>query len=582
MQNVSTARYIIARLFSQYIMPHFKKVIIAVVMMIISTLCSVVIVKLVKPVFDDILLTQNRSMLIIMPLVILLVHTIKGIAEYYQTYIIKYLGQKVLTELQLAMYQHLLLSDFEFIQSQSSGKLISRFTNDISVMRASVLNLLIGCAKHTLLVFFLIIVMFSTEPILSCIVFFVFPLAAYPVQKLGQRMRRVSSKVQETLSDYTSKLDETFQSIKIVKSFLAEKTEFDIAKKISNDILTLYRNTAKSDALISPVMEILSGIAIGIILLYGGWMILQGHTTPGDLMSFITAFVTAYRPFKSLLSLNVNLQEGISAAERVFEVLDRKNNVVDSANARDIKIHRPNIQFESVSLRFGQISAINNISFTIEQFKTTALIGVSGSGKTSITNLLIRLYNSSSGNINIDKYNINDISIKSLREQISLVTQDTILFDSTIAENIRYAKPDADMDQVIEAARLADAEDFILKLPKQFDTIIGNKGFSLSGGQRQRLSIARAFLKDAKILILDEATSNLDVKSERYVLNSLREFCKDKTTIIITHRLSNIKLADKIIVFKNGYIAEEGKHDELIANHGEYYSLVQQEKRYSN
>ncbi|WP_341764204.1 ABC transporter ATP-binding protein [Candidatus Tisiphia endosymbiont of Beris chalybata] len=565
------------RLVGEYIKPYLRQLMIAVFFMVISAICSTISVKLVQPIIDQLFLTHDSKMLLILPLTVILTFAVKGIAEYYQSYLIKFIGQKVLTDLQIKMYEHLLFADILFIQSQSSGRLISRFTNDISMMRGAVSNLLVGCAKHLLSVLFLLILMVKLEPILSCIVFIVFPIAIYPIQKLGRKIRKISGHAQEDLANYTSRLDETFQSIKIVKSFLGEKVESNRALLISSNILNFLKKTAKLDALISPIMEILCGTAVAGIIWYGGYLVMSGKTTPGALFAFITAFVSAYRPFKSLVSLNVNLQEGIAATKRIFNVLDTEPSIKDNLSAQRSQFINPEIILDKVSLNFNNRVALKLVNLKLERGKITACVGRSGSGKTSIANLLVRFYDPSNGRILINNQDIKDIQISSLRSQISLVTQDTTLFDVSIADNIAYGHLNALREQIIIAAKYADADEFISQLPEGYDTIIGHQGSTLSGGQRQRLAIARAFLKDAPILIWDEATSSLDHNSEQLIFNSLVNIRKNKTTLIVTHRLSTIQDVDHIVVMKSGLIAEQGTHLQLMAHKGEYYKLYNKE-----
>lgn len=574
--NAAETKTVIKRLLHNHIKPYRSQISLAIIFMLIVAGCTAIIVKLVQPSIDQIFLTHDRRMLVLLPLTIIAVHTVKGIAEYYQSYLIKYVGQRILTDLQMQMYDHLLHADLEFIQRQSSGRLISRFTNDIAMMRGAVSNLLVGCAKHFLSVLFLIILMFKLEPRLSFILFVFFPIAIYPVQRLGRKMRSILNLSQEELGNYTAKLDETFHSIKIVKSFVAEDFEAKRASLITKNILNFYKKAAKLDALVSPIMEFLSGIAIGGIIWYGGLLVIENKTTPGGLFAFITAFVSAYRPFKSLLALNVNLQEGIAAAKRVFSILDTKPAIRNDFGAKDIMINDPEIVFDNITLKFGKKIALKSIDLKIDKFKTMALIGRSGSGKTSLANLLVRFYDKQEGNIFINNHNINDFTIESLRKQIALVTQDTVLFDASIADNIAYGI-DATQEEIVEAAKNADAHDFIMNLPEQYDTVIGAHGCTLSGGQRQRLSIARAFLKNAPILILDEATSALDPNSEKSILESLQKLRQNKTTLIITHRITSITDVDKIVVMKFGKILEQGSHEELLNNKGEYYKLYNKE-----
>ncbi|WPY00333.1 ABC transporter ATP-binding/permease protein [Candidatus Trichorickettsia mobilis] len=569
---------VLRRLLREHVKPYSKPLSCAIFFMVIVASCSAIIVKLVEPAIDKVFLTHDRVMLVILPLIMVGVYSLKGIAEYYQSYLIKYVGQRILTDLQMRMYSHLLAADWSFIQSQSSGRLISRFTNDISLMRGAVSNLLVGCAKHFLSVLFLIIVMFRLEPVLSLIVFVAFPIAVYPVQQLGRRIRKISTAAQEELGNYTARLDETFQSIRIIKSFATEAIEVSRAQQITNNILNFYKKTAKFDALTSPIMEILSGLSIGGIVWYGGLMIIEGKTTPGALFAFITAFVSAYRPFKSLLSLNINLQEGIAAAKRVFHILDISPTIADDINAKTVNFTNTDIIFKNIQLKFDKKIALRHLNLKLEQAKITSIIGRSGSGKTSLANLLVRFYDPDVGQILIGGHDLKGLTINCLRKQIALVTQETILFDATIAENIAYGQENVSEDQIIAAAKLADADEFITNLPGGYNAVIGTQGTTLSGGQRQRLAIARAILKDAPILVLDEATSALDPSSEQRILNMLAVLRgQGKTIIIITHRLSSITFVDNIIVMKSGKLIEQGTHELLLAAKGEYYKLYHKE-----
>ena len=574
-----TAIYVIKRLIKNHVKPYAGTIYFAIFCMAIAAICTAVIVHAVKPIIDRVFLTHDRKMLMVMPIVITTTFFIKGIAEYYQNYLIKFVGQRVLTDLQMKMYEHLLFADIAFIQSHSSGRLISRFTNDISLMRGAVSNLLVGCAKHFLTVVFLVGTMFTLEPILSCVVFLVFPLAVYPVQKMGRKIRKISAQSQEELGHYTSQLDETFHSIKIIKSFVGEKIESKRASLIINNILEFYKKTSKLDALVSPIMEGLSGLAVGSMIWYGGGLVIEGKTTAGALFAFLAAFASAYRPFKSLVSLNINLQEGIAAAKRVFHILDTEPLIKDSEDTKAVDLSNAQITFEKLALSFDSKIAIRYIDLKLKSNKITEFVGHSGSGKTSLSNLLARFYDPSDGRILINGYNIKDISIISLRQQISLITQDTHLFDTTVAENIAYGKLGTTRQEIIKAAKYADAHDFIMQLPNGYDTMVGVQGATLSGGQRQRLSIARAFLKDTPILIWDEATSALDQSSEQKILESLKKLRQGKTTIIITHRLSTITDLDNIIVMKNGIVCEQGTHAQLLNNKDEYYKLYNKELR---
>lgn len=578
LQRKLKSKEVIKRLLKEHVLPYKAKVLVAIFFMVISALCGALLVWLVKPAVDKLFTNHDDQMLILIPIAIFVVHFIKGIAEYFQSYIIKYVGQQILTNMQMRMYEHLLLADFLFVQSQSSGRLISRFTNDIVLMRGAVSNMLVGCAKHFLSVLFLIIMMFTLEPWLSVFVFLAFPCAIYPIQKLGRRMRAVTGEAQEELSNFTSRLDETFFSIKIIKSFCTEKIEADRAKKITDKILDFYKSAAKFDSLTSPVMEILSGLAIAGVIWYGGMAVAEGRMTTGALFAFITAFAAAYRPFKSLVALNVNLQEGLAAANRVFNILDLKPEISNKIGAAKPKWSRPDIEFNKVHLKFpnGKV-AIKSLDLKIQAGKTFAIIGRSGSGKTTVANLLVRFFDPTDGDVFIDNKNIKDVELHCLRNQIAMVAQDTMLFDASVADNIAYGMKNCSKSDIIKAAKASDAHEFISALPNGYDTIIGTGGSSLSGGQRQKLSIARAFLKDAPILLLDEATSALDTSSEQSIINSIANLRKGRTTLIITHRLSTIIDADQIVVMKHGDVVEQGTHAELLKIKKEYYKLYNKE-----
>ncbi|MDX1924624.1 MAG: ABC transporter ATP-binding protein [Rickettsiaceae bacterium] len=571
-EDIYSTKKVLKRLVVDHVKPYRFKIYLAVFFMSIVAFCSAGIVNYVQPAIDRVFLEKDERMLIILPLSILGLSILKGSAEYFQNYLIKSVGQRVLSDLQIALYQHLLKADIAFISQHSSARLISRFTNDIALMRSAVSNLLVGVAKHFLTVLFLVILMFNLQPSLSFMIFLAFPVAIYPIQKNGRKMKKLSYSAQEELGNYTARLDETFESIKVVKSYMAEEFESNRAKSFIEKIYQLYTKTAKYDALTSPIMETLSGFSIAIIIIYGGYMVSRGEATVGTIFEFITAFISAYRPYKSLVSFNVNLQEGVAAATRLFRVLDQKPDVEDKTDGKYVSFKDAVIEFKDVSLYFGNKKALDGLNLRIEKNSTIALVGRSGEGKTSIANLLLRFYNVNSGSITISGEEISDIKLSALRSQISLVTQDTMLFDATIAENICY-NSNATREKIMEAAKAAKAHDFITNLENGYDSIIGHQGNLLSGGQRQRIAIARAFLKDAPIIILDEATSSLDPTTEKEIKNSITDLCKDRTTIIITHRLSTIENADLIHVVKDGRIVESGTHTSLLKKKGEYATL---------
>ncbi|MBL3284620.1 ABC transporter ATP-binding/permease protein [Rickettsiales endosymbiont of Paramecium tredecaurelia] len=558
MQELIKVRPIVDRFFTYYLKQHFKSLSIAIACMIINAICTAAIVKMVEPVVNDLFITKSSKMLLIFPGILFCIYCIKGITEFYQGYIVKLIGQRILTTLQIEMYEHLLYADVYFIQSQSSGKLISRFTNDIVLMRNAISHFLTGCAKHFFSVLFLVLLMFRLEPQLSIAVFLVFPIVILLVQKLGRKLRIICSMIQEELSNYTARLDETFNAIRVIKAFNGEEMEAARGRKITDFMLKLYQKGARAESLIGPISEVVSGLGVATVIWYGGYLIIHESTTPGAVFAFITAFVSAYRPFKSLVVLHSNVQEGITAAKRVFDILDIRSQITSSPWADSPCFsNTPEIVVRNACLDLGSKKILDEVNCDFVAGGITAIIGSSGSGKTSLVHSLIRFMDIN-GKILIDGYDIKDITTKALREQISFVSQEIILFDGTIKENISYAQDHRTLEQIIEASKLADCHEFIMQMQDGYDTHIGAKGFSLSGGQRQRLAIARTFLRNSNIMILDEATSSLDFKSERRILNNLLTLRRGRTTIVITHRTHAIKFVDRVIVMHGGKIVNTG------------------------
>lgn len=565
--------YVIKRLYNCYLHNYLRTLSIAIIFMVIVAIANVAIVKMVQPAIDLVFINKQNNALYLWSLLAIFVYFIKGIAEFYQNFLVEFIGQKIIVDLQMDLYKHLLYADIQLIEKHTSARLISRFTNDIAIIRKAIIDFFVGTAKHILSIFFLIILMFKTEFQLSCIAFSAFPLLLYIISFISRKLKAIANNIQEEMANYTLKLDETFQCIKVVKSFLGEQSEFERANKKINNLLSLYKKSIKYCALIAPITEIVNGLAVCGIVLYGGILVINGKSTPGAIFTFIAAFLAAYRPFKSVMSLNASLQEGIIASSRLFHLLDTKPCVERPRGLRLLNSTNPTIVFDKITSISDRGPILKDISLTINAKSTVAIVGSSGSGKTSIINLLLNFKEKHSGSILIDGTPIEDISIKSLRENIALVSQETMLFDGSILDNIKYGNPDANMQEVIDASIESQAYDFINILPEKFNTIITSKASSLSGGQKQRIAIARALLKKASILLLDEAASGLDVNAEIAIYNTLQERYSDKTIIIITHRLNTITQVDNIIVLKDGTVAEQGRHEDLLNNKSHYYSL---------
>tara|TARA_Y100000994_G_scaffold73637_1_gene60443 strand:+ start:1309 stop:2994 length:1686 start_codon:yes stop_codon:yes gene_type:complete len=529
---------------------------------------------LMEPVLDEVFINQDQSMLILVPVAVIVVTLIKGLATFAQGILMAYVGQRIIANLQSLIFSHLLRFDLAFFQNTASGNLISRLTNDVNLMRNAVSNALTGMVKDSLTLLFLVAVMFEKDWRLAVIAFVVFPLAVFPIIRIGKRTRKISTSALAELGHFTARLNEVFQGARHVKAYNMEVYETTRTNQLIEKVFKLIYKALRIRAAATPIMETLGGIFIAIIILYGGWQVIDNMLTPGEFFAFITAMLLAYQPLKALANLNTNLQEGLAATQRVFNILDTEPSIVDSPNASRLKVLNGTVNFSNISFSYSNKKiALSNISLDIPAGKTVALVGPSGGGKSTLLNMIPRFYDSDNGTITIDNTNIKDVTVASLRESIGLVSQETILFDDTILANIAYGQLGADNKDIINAAKAAGAHDFIMSMPNTYDTVIGEQGTKLSGGQRQRICIARAMLKDAPILLLDEATSALDSESERQVQNALAKLMKGRTTLIIAHRLSTIQDADKIYVIENGKVSEHGTHEYLLNNNGPYAKL---------
>lgn len=571
--------YLMSRLFKEHVTYQSSRLKLVILCMVLISLTTALSAWLLKPVLDEIFVSQNHTMLYLIPIAVLINSLVKGVASFFQSSLMKQIGQKIVTEIQLRLYAHLIYADLDFLTEYPSGNLISRFTNDINAMRKSVSDVLTGMVMELFTLIGLIAVMFFQSFDLAIISFFIIPLAFFPIIKLGRRMRKIARSLQEELSDFTVRLDETFQNTRIIKSYCREDYEISRAQKIIDRFFELYKKAAYIESASSPIMETLGGIAVAVIIWYGGVQVISGHTTPGAFFSFIGALLMAYKPLKTMSQLNTSLQEGLAASKRLFMMLDNNAKIVDNPNAQDVEFNTYNIEFKNVYFSYKSgLKTLEGINLYFPEEKTIALVGSSGSGKTTVLHLLQRLYDPNFGDISIDGHNISKIRLKTLRNSIALVSQDIALFDDTIKENIRYGRLDASEDEIVDAALAAAAHDFIINLPDGYETQIGQNGVKLSGGQRQRLAIARAMLKNAPILLMDEATSALDSISEKQVQMALEYLKQGRTTIVIAHRLSTIESADLIYVISEGKVSESGTHLELLQLGGEYAQLYEKYK----
>lgn len=570
----ASSQSLILRLWRDYVSHHKGKIAGAAICMIAASAATAANAWLLQPALDYIFVNKDQTMLYLIPLAVIVVAVVNGAADYGQNILMRIIGQRIIADMQKQLFEHALMADIAALQDRSSGHLISRFTNDIQMMRAAVSSVLTGVAKELFTVVFLIGIMLYQSLELSVIALLLFPITIYPILRLGKRMRKISGRTQEELGALTSQLEETFQGVRVVKAYAQEEFEVNRASSVIETLYKLYVKAARVQVLASPMMESVAAIAIAGVIWYGGSQVIHDATTPGAFFSFVAAMIMAYRPMKILANLNSQLQEGLAAADRLFNLLDEKPTIQDKPDAKAFQLDKGDVHLEQVTFTYGEEEAgVHHLTLHAPAGKTVALVGPSGAGKSTIMNLLLRFYDVEAGRIVIDGQDVRDVTQTSLRQHMALVSQDTVLFDDSVAGNIAYGSPHATREEVVAAAKLADADGFIAQLPEGYDTRIGPHGLKLSGGQRQRLSIARAMLKDAPILLLDEATSALDTASEKNVQAALASLMKNRTTFVIAHRLSTILHADKICVLDRGRLVEEGTHDALLSKRGLYAHL---------
>ena len=577
--NLDELKFLLKKIFKGYVKKHLKRILIALILSLIVALSTSSIAWLLDPAVKKIFIEKDQVFTLYIPILIVIAFTSKGVSLYFARMNIIRVGQEVAGELQKKVASNILVSDIQTLDNRHSGKYISNIMYDTHNVQNLVGTGVLNIMKDSFSLIALVSVMFYQNWKLALFAILMMPLAGGLAKSLGKRMGKATSKAGESSGNLATFLNEIFKGSKMIRIYQREKFESKKAFQVIEDLVE--KNIKINSVLIraTPIMETLTGIMIAGFIVFAGKLIAEGEIGVNNFFSFLAAMMLAYQPIRSLATLNMVAYQGAAAFKRVSEIIDKKVEIKENVENPSLRLVDSNIEFKNVEFNYKTTAekAIKGVSFKIKGNTMTALVGHSGAGKSTIINLIPRFYDPQNGIIEIDKQNIKNVSLNSLRKNISMVSQDVILFDDTIKNNIAYAKEYASDEEIKNACKFAAAHEFIEKLPNGYETLIGENGVRLSGGQRQRISIARAILKESPIILLDEATSSLDAESEEIVKSAIQNLTKNKTTLVIAHRLSTIHTAEKIIVLKNGKINDSGNHDYLIKNCTEYKSLYQKQ-----
>ena len=569
---------LVKRIFRTQVKRYIPELSLTILFMIITSITTAATAWLLDPAIKEIFENKNMKMLYLIPLAIVLTFVIKAFAIYGTRIVTLKVGIKIVKNIQTLMAKKFLLLDMSHISKKHSGEYLSNFTSHIGTLYGVLTGVVVTLFKETLTLIALIGLMFYHDWQLSLLAITMIPIAALSSKNIGKKMGKKVNLSLEASDKFMKFLSEMIKGSWLIKIYQKEADELRRISIVIDERFKAIRKVEQTRMGSGPIMELISAIAIAIVVFFAGYRSMQGAITLGEFVSFLAALMLAYQPVRALAGINIGIQEGISAANRIYELIDQKNEIYHDENAPSLKLNNAGIEFKNISFTYPDgTQALKNLSAKIEGGTKVGLVGISGSGKTTFLNLIPRFFNLKYGSILIDKQNINNVNLNSLRKEISLVSQDVILFDDTIKANILYGNSIATDSDIIEACKFAAAQDFIEKLPNKYETIIGENGIKLSGGQKQRLSIARAILKNSSIILLDEATSSLDSESESVIQKAIENLTKNKTTIIIAHRLSTVMNCDKILVFENGKIIEEGKHEFLVNNSLTYKKLYEKQ-----
>lgn len=557
-----------------YVVPYWRRGVAAIIAMIMGALTTLAVPWIIRNIIDDVLAAKNLVALNWIAFGILVLFFLRGVFSYLQGYLMSYIANRVIIDIRNEVYARVQRLSLRFFDTRKTGSLMSRLTNDIGALQTAIVDNFVNIVKESVILIGSLVGMVILHWRLTLLCIIIVPLVSITIKYFGRKLKKSGHMMQERIADVTSHLQETIGGIRVVKSFFREDYEIARFRQINQASFGAAMKAARQSSQLSPIVEFIAAIAVTAIIWYGGWSVIDGELTAGELIAFLIYAINLANPVRRLSALYGDIQRSMAAGERVFALLDETPDIREKANAIALPVLRGDVVFDAVHFRYEPSKEVlSGISFHAEPGQKIALVGPSGSGKSTIANLIPRFYDVTAGAIKIDGHDIRDVTLASLREQIGIVPQDTALFNTTIEENIRYGRLDATDEEVAAAVRAANAEEFVRQLPQGLQTPIGDRGLVLSGGQRQRIAIARALLKDPRILILDEATSALDTESEQLVQAALERLMIGRTAFIIAHRLTTIQDADHILVIDRGRIVESGTHQSLLALHGMYYNL---------